>query len=160
MKLFVLFGLPGAGKTYTGKIAEKFFGYHLYEGDQDMSNAYKKAVMEETMTDALRQDFFDRLIENIGKLQEDNIIVAQTFIKEKFRKQFLKAFPNAKFILVQASDDIREKRLLHLNRFALSLEKWRRMENIFEKPGIHHETIDNNKEGEDVVRKQLQKLMV
>jgi gluconate kinase len=159
MLLFVFFGLPGAGKTYAGKIAEKYFGYHFYEGDQDMSDAYKKAVTEETLTDEFRQDFFDQLIESIGKLKEEKVVVTQTFIKEKFRKQFLKAFPQAKFVLLMVNDNIREKRLQNQDRFKLSLEKWQRMNVLFEKPQIPHETINNNGEGEDAVKKQLEKIL-
>jgi len=158
-KLFIFFGLPGAGKTYVGKIAEKYFGYHLYEGDQDMSDDYKKAVVEETVNDELRQEFFDNLIERVNKLKEEKIVVTQTFIKEKFREQFLNTFPQAKFILIEASFEIREKRLLNKNRFELSLEKWQRMNKIFEKPQIPHEIIYNNDEGEEEVKKQLMKIV-
>lgn len=157
-KLFVFFGLPGAGKTYVGKIAEKYFGYYLYEGDQDMSDAYKNAVVDEIMTDELRQKFFDKLIENIGILKKEKVVVTQTFIKEKFRQQFLKAFPEAKFILIEALTDVREKRLTHLGRFELSLEKWQRMNALFEEPQIPHQFIYNNHEGEEEVKKKLQKI--
>src|SRR5260221_1720830 len=121
MKLFIFFGLPGAGKTYVGKIAEKYFGYHLYDGDQDMSDNYKKVVAEEKMTDELRQEFFNHLIENVKKLKEEKIVVTQTFLKEKFREQFYSAFPQAKFVFVEASVEVRKKRLLNFGRFELSL---------------------------------------
>jgi len=158
MDLYVIFGLPGAGKTYTGKIAEKYFGFYLYDGDQDMSAKYKKAVTAEEINDDLRQVFFDQLIKSIGKLKEKNIVVTQTFLKEKFREQFLKEFPQTKFILVEASVEVREKRLLNLDRFTLSLEKWQRMSKIFEEPQIPHKIIYNNYEGEDAVKEQLEKL--
>jgi gluconate kinase len=160
MKLFIFFGLPGAGKTYVGKVVEKYFDFYLYDGDQDMSDAYKKAVMEETMTDDLRQDFFDHLIESIGELKEEKIVVTQTFIKEKFRKQLLNTFPEAKFILVDASTEVREKRLQNMGRFELSFEKWQRMSKIFEEPQIPYQVIHNDRNGEDEIKKQLEKIFV
>lgn len=160
MKLFIFFGLPGAGKTYAGKIAEKYFGFYLYDGDQDMSDSYKKAVIEEIMTDTIRQEFFDHLIQNVKKLQEKKVVVTQTFLKEQFREQFLKAFPHAKFILIEASAEIREKRLPNHGRFHLSLEKWQRMNKLFEKPQIPCEIIPNNAEGENEMKKQLLKIFV
>jgi shikimate kinase len=36
MQLLVLFGLPGTGKTYVGKILEKDFGFFLHDGDTDL----------------------------------------------------------------------------------------------------------------------------
>jgi gluconate kinase len=159
MKLLVLFGLPGAGKTFTGKILQKDFGFFLYNGDLDMADAYKKAVREERMTDELRQEFFDHLIESIGKLEYEKIVVTQTFIKEKFRKQFLNAYPYAKFILIETHVDIREKRIMNGGRFKLSLEKWRRMSKLFDPPGITHEVVCNNEEGEEAIKKQLGKLL-
>lgn len=156
MEIIVLFGLPGAGKTFVGKILEKDFGYYFYDGDQDMSNEYKDAIVNETVTDDQRQNFFNRLIGSIKRLQQPKIVLAQTFIKDKYRVQFLKAFPKARFVLLQALTKIREQRLLFRDKFELPLEKWRRMSSVFETPEISHVVIINNLDGEEEIKKQLQ----
>lgn len=161
MELLVLFGLPGAGKTYIGKLLEKYFGYYFYDGDQDMPQQLKDAIVSETVTDQMRDAFFDRLIASIRGIQNryQKIVVSQTFIKEKYREQFLTAFPNAQFIYVDADTPLREKRLLIRDSFRLPLEKWQKMSSIFEKPHIRHGILRNNTEGEEEVKKQLQLLI-
>jgi gluconokinase len=161
MELVVLFGLPGAGKTFIGKLLQKEFGFYFYEGDNDMPQELKDAIVNETVTDRMRNNFFTVLISRIKALQNthNKVVLSQTFIKEKYRRQFLAAFPQAKFIYIDAETSLRESRLLHRDRFRLSLEKWQKMSAIFEKPQIKHETIQNNNEGEETLRKQLQLLL-
>lgn len=162
MKLLVLFGLPGAGKTYIGKFLEKHFGFYFYEGDQDMPQQLKDAIVAETVTDQMRDAFFDKLIAGVREIQNrySKIVISQTFIKEKYREQFLTAFPNAEFIYVEANTPLREKRLLVRDSFRLPLEKWQKMSAIFEKPRIKHSTLQNNTEGDVEIKKQLQLLVM
>src|SRR6266567_2459371 len=104
MKLFIFFGLPGTGKTYCSKIAEKYFGYQLYDGDNDLTSEMQKAIQTQAViSDDMRDIFFENLIESAKDLlrRYEKIIIHQTFIKEKYRKQFLKEIPEAKFVLVQ-----------------------------------------------------------
>ncbi len=160
MKLYAIFGLPGAGKTFIGQILKKDFGFYLYEGDQDMPPELKTALeKQEAVNDELRDAFFEKLINSIKQLlnQHENIVVTQTFIKEKYREQFLQAFPQASFILVEANDVIREERLVKRKEWQLDLEYWRNMATLFEQPQIPHQTILNNN-GEEEVKKQIHSL--
>lgn len=161
MELYVVFGLPGAGKTYIGKLFAKYFGFYFYDGDQDMPQQLKDAIVSETVTDQMRDAFFDKLIASIRTIQNryPKIVVSQTFIKEKYRKQFLTAFPNARFIYIDAKNPLREKRLLARDSFRLPLEKWQKMSTLFEKPHIKHMILQNNHEGEEEIKKQLQLLI-
>ena len=159
MEIYVLFGQPGAGKTYIGGILKKYFGFYLYDGDQDMSQELKGAIVDETVTDDLRQEFFNKLIESVGALPHSKIVVTQTFIKEKFRKKFKDIFPKAKFILVETDVNIREKRVMMQERFQLPLEKWRKMFSLFEEPKVPYEIINNDVDGEEEIKKQLQVLL-
>src|SRR5580704_12915814 len=97
MKLFVFFGLPGTGKTYAGETAQEYFGFHVYDGDTDLTDELLDAFKNnKVVTDDMRDIFFLRLINSVKKLSVtyDKLIICQTFIKEKYRLQFLKEFPH------------------------------------------------------------------
>lgn len=163
MKLIVIFGLPGAGKSFVGKVLQNDFGFYLYEGDQDMPHTLKTAIENQTkVSDAMRDEFFTKLIVSTKQLQKqhENIVITQTFIKERYRKQFLQAFTQAMFILVTADQKIREKRLMERKEWQLDLEYWRKMANMFEYPQVQHITLENNNEGEESLKKQLKALQI
>lgn len=156
MSLIVLFGLPGTGKTYIGKIFGKYFNYYFYDGDNDLTPEMKTAIKTKTVfTDQMRDVFFKKLITKICHLSSkiNNLVVAQTFIKEKYRLDLIKKIPEAKFILIETKKELREKRLQERINYPLDLEYARIMEKNFEKPEIHHSTIINNEQGEKNVKK-------
>lgn len=163
MKLFIFFGLPGTGKTYCSKIAEEYFGYQLYDGDNDLTPEMQKAIQTQaSISDDMRDIFFENLIESAKHLLKryEKIIIHQTFIKEKYRKQFLRAIPEAKFVLIETDSKIREKRLRERKEFPLDTEYARKMTLLFDKPRIKHVTIQNNFEGEEFIKKQLEKILI
>ena len=49
MSLIILFGLAGDGKTYVGKIFEKYFNYYFYDGDNDLTEEMKEAIKTKTV---------------------------------------------------------------------------------------------------------------
>jgi len=91
------------------------------------------------------------------KSKYQNLVVAQTFIKEKYRVDLLKKIPETKFILVETNKTIREKRLIERVDYPLDLEYARKMENNFEKPIVDHLVIVNDEDGEESIKKQLYK---
>lgn len=158
MELYILFGLPGAGKTFVGKIFSEHFGFYFYEGDDDLTQEMKDAIVTKTpFTDAMRDVFFEKLIKNIKELHQKHkkIVVAQTFIKEKYRNLLLDAIPDAKFIFVQAEDTIRESRLLKRTEYPLDLEYSRNMKRMFELPEISHLQILNNANGVEKLTEEI-----
>lgn len=159
--LYIIFGYPGAGKTYTGKLFQKHFGFYFYDGDASLPEDMKQAInTQQLVTDAMRDEFFNTLLKDIGQLYKKypNLVVAQTYIKEKYRKDVLAAFPDAKFVLIQTDTNIREKRLLTQHAYNLTLPYVRQMIKKFEKPSILYEKILNNVTGDKSVRKQIQLL--
>lgn len=163
MSPVILFGLPGTGKTFVGKIFEKYFNYYFYDGDNDLTPEMKVAIKTKTVfTDKMRGAFFEILINKTKALAEKHtkLVVAQTFIKEKYRIDLLKKIPKAKFILVETKKDIREKRLMERVNYPLDLEYARKMDTNFDKPIIDHVIITNNSYGEENIMKQIQQFVL
>lgn len=163
MLLIILFGLPGTGKTFVGKVFEKYFDYCFYDGDDDLTEEMKKAIKaQRVFTDRMREVFFRKLIGNIQKLKfrHKKLVVAQTFIKEKYRISLIKKIPETKFILIETKKSVREKRLIQRIDYPLDLEYARKMEINFDKPVINHLVITNNIDGVEDIKKQINELNI
>jgi len=160
--IIVLFGLPGAGKTYIGNILKENFEFFLYNGDNDLPKRMRKAlVSKEAISDTMRDEFFKRLIARVKKLyaKYTKLAVAQTFIKEKYRLQFSRQFPDARFLLIESNADIRRERLKKRKvGFTLNLEYAESMEKIFESPKINHAVLVNEKDSKEELLRQIKKL--
>ena len=162
MSLIILFGFPGVGKTYVGKIFEKNFKYYFYEGDNDLTDEMKKAIIvQKVFTDKMRNEYFKILINKIQKLESkyQNLVVAQTFIKEKYRLDLIGKIPRARFILIETKTPIREKRLEERKDSPLEMEYARKMCGNFEKPKINHQIIINDEDGEENIKTQINLLL-
>lgn len=158
----IVFGLPAAGKTFVSEVLQKNFGYHFHDGDLELPQQMRDALQAEaTVTDDMRDEFFQRLINRIKKLHEqyDKLVIAQTFIKEKYREELQRAIQNARFILVQANTEVRENRLRERKEFPLDIEYARAMCRKFDTPTIPHDTIMNNINGEEEIKKQLETIL-
>jgi gluconate kinase len=162
MKLLVFFGLPGSGKTFVSQVANEYFGYDMYDGDLDLTeellDAFKKKAV---VTDAMRDVFFAKLMKSVKKISQkyDKLVVSQTFIKEKYRRQFLSSFPQTEFVLIEAPALVRENRLIARKTMQLDIQYTRKMAQIFEKPSIVHHIVQNKREGKDEIKKQLEKIL-
>jgi gluconate kinase len=162
MSLIILFGLPGTGKSYVGRIFEKDFDYYFYDGDNDLTDEMKEAVkIQKIFTDRMRDIFFKKLINNIQKLRSkhNRLVIAQTFIKEKYRISLCKKIPETKFILIKTKKSIREKRLSKRIEYPLDLKYVKKMEKNFDKPIINYSVIINNEDGEVDIDKQINLLL-
>lgn len=159
--LYVAFGLPGAGKTFAAYVFERF-GFTVHDGDDDLPADMRAAIeAAQPVTDTMRDTFFDRIIAHTAELwpRHPRLVVAQTFIKEKYRLRFLEAFPAARFVLVRATDDLRERRLAERPIMRLDPGYARRMVTLFEPPGIPYQIIDNNADGDAHLERQIEELI-
>jgi gluconate kinase len=155
--LFVAFGLPGAGKTYAARVFENF-GFTMHDGDDDLPNDMRAAIAaSQPISDAMRDVFFGQIIASAERLwlAHPQAVIAQTFIKEKYRQRFLDTFPVARFVLVEADIAVRERRLAHRTHQALDPDYVRKMDRIFEPPRIPHQVITNNEDGDVHLKRQI-----
>jgi len=160
--MIVIFGLPGAGKSYVGGILQKYFAYYHFDGDRVLpENMKQKIAANAAISDSMREIFIKKVIEETQKLQGKykKIVVTQTFIKEKYREQFLRTFSNAQFILVQTNTLTRESRLSKRKKFPLDLKYTRKMCLNFDPPLIPHWVINNDQDGDSSLTKQLALLL-
>jgi gluconate kinase len=113
------------------------------------------------INEAMRDEFFHRLIVSAASLhpRHPRMVVAQTFIKEKYRVLFLKHFSAARFILVEAEAAIREARLARRDHQPLDADYARRMALIFDQPHIAHTVIKNDVDGREHVNQQIEALL-
>lgn len=112
--MIILFGYPAAGKTFVGEIIQKDFGFHFYDGDDDLTPEVKELIKQEkSVTDELREVYFQKVIEKLTGLRKKhkNIVFAQALTREKHRWLIKKHFPKATFILVKARAATVRKRL-------------------------------------------------
>lgn len=157
--LIIVFGLAGVGKTFVGQVLKDKFGFTFYDGDKNLTSDMQQAIRDKKLfTDDMRDVFFNKLIESVELLSKKHkrLVVSQTFIKEKYRIKFLKAFPNAQFILVQTKKLLRDKRLKKRNDIDLNYVF--RMDKIFEKPKIDHFVLENNMDGKEDLEKEIYNL--
>ena len=159
--LFVAFGLPGAGKTYAARVFEDF-GFRMHDGDDDLSDDMRAAIAaSQPIQDSMRDVFFGQIIASAERLwpAHPQIVIAQTFIKEKYRQRFLDHFPAARFVLVEADLGVRERRLAHRTHQALDPDYVRKMDRIFEPPLIPHDVISNNEDGSAHLKRQIASIL-
>jgi gluconate kinase len=159
--LYVTFGLPGAGKSYAARVFERF-GYYIHDADVDLPDDMRQAIAtQQSVNDEMRDRFFQNITEHVKRLmaRHQKIVVAQTFIKEKYRQRFLEHFPQARFVLVEAQDHIRENRLARRTHQPLDPEYTRKMIKLFEPPHIPHIAISNDVDGDQYLEAQIQLLV-
>ncbi|MEZ4669757.1 MAG: AAA family ATPase [Anaerolineae bacterium] len=161
IKLFVFFGLPGAGKSYAANVFERF-GFYIHDGDVDLPDEMRHAIAtQQPVDDTMRDEFFRRITEHVRQLlpAHPRLVLAQTFIKEKYRRRFLKTFPQAQFVLVEAGDTLRERRLERRTNQPLEPNYTRKMVAMFEPPHIPYITINNDTDGDQHLETQIRRLV-
>ncbi len=161
--IFLLFGKPGAGKNFVGDVISKNFDFYHYDADKDLPDyLIKKIKTNQLATDEERMDFYNIVIDKINFLKktQQNIVVSQATIKEKFRQLLIDKFPEIKFVYVRADSDIAAKRLLKRKHF-VSKKYADDLEALFEEPRLEHFILNNNygkKEIIDQFKKILNKI--
>jgi gluconate kinase len=150
--VIVMFGLPGAGKTFVAKqVATR--GLFFHDGDSDLPSDMKLAISKaEPVTPEMRGRFIDALIEHVGALAEHHprIVVAQTFLKQIHRDQFIRRFPAAHFVLVSADEPLRVARLERRINQPLEPAYAHAMVTAFDPPQQLAATIRNAGDAEDL----------
>lgn len=142
--LIVVFGLPGAGKTFVARrLAQRSLRgrdvFVMHDGDDDLPDDMRDAINQSApVTTSMRERFVDAIIEHTARLRDEaraqhqHLVVAQTFLKSWQRDRFRARFPDARFVLVVAGDDQRQQRLAHRSHQPLDAGYARAMTGLFD----------------------------
>jgi gluconokinase len=151
--LVFLFGHPGAGKNYVGEILSKHFGYYFWDADLALTAEMKACIAnQEVFTQNMRDGFTQIIIENTNRLcLNPNVVVAQAFFKEKNRRQIAMAFPEAKFILIEANPQTILTRL-QLRGNAVDSAYAEKIRAQFEMPRLLYQSLSNNTDENDIIQ--------
>jgi gluconate kinase len=145
--LVVMFGLPGAGKSYVARRFAALHGVHFHEGDDDLPADMREAIDHAAkVTPDMRDRFVDAMVSSVKRLlaQHGRVVLAQTFLKAQHRARFLAAFPSAEFVLVAAPGELREWRLQHRHHQPLEPAYARAMTGLFDAPPSGVRVITND----------------
>ena len=156
--IIVVFGLAASGKTYIGKILNKYFDFYHEDADLWLSTDMKEYISKKkNFTLNMLEGFTSNIITNIEKLKgkHSNVIISQALYRKKNRDMIQEHFASKDlmFLQVEASDEMIHQRLVKrgdwvLPGYAASMRQFfQPMENV--------DIINNNQFGEDSIIEQL-----
>ena len=159
--LLVLFGLPGAGKTFAGALLRDEFGFHFHESDDDIPEDYRRLVAAgQVVSDERRDGYHRHLLDRIAALAESHprLAVAVPLLRQKHREWIQARFPQAHFVLVQVDPALWQSRLARRTH-TVGADYARKILPLYEPPALEHATLDTTPEGPAAVREQLSALL-
>lgn len=135
--LVVMFGLPGAGKSFVARRFAERHEHFFHDGDDDLPADMRAAIdAAQPVTPDMRQRFAEAMVTSLRPLlaKHPRVVLAQTFIKTSQRDTLRAAFPFARFVLVTASDATRAERLSHRHAQPLEPKYAAAMAGFFDAP--------------------------
>ena len=159
--LLILFGLPGAGKSYAGQVLSREFGFHFHEADDDIPEDYRQTVSAGQVVSDERRDAYHRgLLERLAQLraQHRRLAVAAPLLRDKHRHWIRERFPDAVFVLVWSAPDAREARLAR-RAHTVGLDYARKVLALYEPPTLAHHTLDDSQDGAEDLRRRLAEML-
>jgi gluconate kinase len=146
--LIILFGLSGTGKNFIGKILATRHGFHFIDADTMLPDDMKSSIeARKPFTQEQRDQFTQIIIKNIASLihAHKNLVIAQALYKEKNRREIHAAFPDAKFIQVEATTKTILSRLSSRHNW-ITTSYAEKIASLFEPPSLIHGKIVNEVE--------------
>jgi gluconokinase len=162
MQQIILFGLPGAGKSFIGRLMKTTYGFTYIDGDDELPTDMKRALeRNEIVTDDMRDRFMTAIRDRFRFtcLHQSRVVLSQTFLKDYHRVLFQQEFTSSIFVLVEASDDVRKNRFNEQGIFQFSDNYWNLMKTNFEAISMSHFKIKNNEYGEKNILKQINEIL-
>lgn len=148
------FGLAGAGKTHVGQLVSTLTGWPLYDADADISPAMQQALAEQRpFTEAMREEFFPRVVNRIRALQQQHahVVVTQGVYKQRHRDYLLREIPVMAMVCVTCSEAVLQQRLAGRTR-GISPASAAALLADFEPPAPGTPLIRNDGDDADIVR--------
>ena len=156
-RLLILFGLPGAGKTFVGQLLRSDFGFAFHEADDDIPDDYRQQVLAgHVVGEPMRDAYHRQLMARIGELQADQprLAVAAPLLRDRHRRWIQERFPEAVFVQVECDQPIWQARLA-ARVHTISLAYAQQVAGMNEPVTVPHVTLNDSSEGADRLRQQL-----
>lgn len=158
-ELFVLFGLPGSGKDFVGKVFGSL-GFEFYEGDQSFTDGMREYLSQgKVVTPEIKREYLEVLIDKIRVLRgkHPRVVVTDALFHESEREFLAENFPDARFVLIETTEAVRLQRIAQRQQIAKK-ELSRAARDFFETPKLPHETILNISD-EPAVQVQIEQIL-
>ncbi len=155
--LLILFGLPGAGKSYVGQMLRDQFGFVFHEADDDIPDDYRQLVQAgHVVGEPMRDAYHWHLLDRIAELQRagPRLAVAAPLLRDRHRQWIHERFPEAIFILVQTDPAVWQARLAE-RVHTISLDYARVVAGLYEPVTVPYYTLDNSGEGVEAQQRQI-----
>lgn len=159
--LLILFGLPGAGKSFAGRLLRDRFGFYFHEADDDIPDDYKRAVAAGQVVDDVRRDAYHRgLLDRLAELHaaHPRLAVAVPLLRDRHRRWIQERFAESVFILVQC-EPARWRARLANRTHTVGLDYAEKIISLYESPTIPHTTLDDTADGPADLERQLALLL-
>jgi gluconate kinase len=161
MQIF-LFGCPGSGKSFVGKILQDDFDFFFYDGDELLTIEMKQSIeAARPLSDSLATQLIQLQNDKFNQLKTkyQKLAVSQPLLERRAQERFAKElFPDAIFIKVDAPKALVNQRLEERGGHFINVEIANKIIVPFEEPEIVHKTLHND-EGKQKIINQLKKVL-
>lgn len=114
MKIYLLFGKTGSGKSHIGRFLEEQGIFHI-DGDKHITDEMRECLKTDTqMTEDMIGRFVLHLAEVINrqkKEREQPFVVTQALYLDSYRQQLLEAVAGLEFVLIDSDESERMQRI-------------------------------------------------
>ena len=160
-RLLILFGLPGAGKSFAGQLLRSDFGFTFHEADDDIPDDYRQLVLAgQVVAEPMRDAYHRQLIERIAELRlaHPRLAVAAPLLRDRHRRWIHERFPEAVLILVECDQQEWQARLA-ARTHTISLDYAQKVAGLFEPATVPHVTLNDSAHGPEGVRRQIDEIL-
>ncbi len=158
MKIYILFGKIGSGKSFVGDHLQNNYGFHHFDGDWILTDKMKEFVEHgKKFTQEMVDEYTENLKEKIKFFYDHYtipIVISQGLYRNKNRLDILKEFPNIQYIFIHADDKLCYDRV-ETRKNWITLSYAMEISQLFESPhGFNYATIINNRK--DILSLEVQ----
>lgn len=150
--IYVLFGPPGVGKTYTGQLLSRSFDLPFFDADTLVDSEEMQLLQSGKYDQSARDHFVSKLINHVDTLVADHgsvqdLVVAEAFTKEKNRIEFMNKFPNnVCYIMIKTPADVamqRAKKRFNITKHVINDIALELIWKEFETPKLLYMSLNN-----------------
>jgi gluconate kinase len=159
--LIILFGLPGAGKSFAGQLLATDFGFVFHEADEDIPDDYRRLVQAgQVVGEPMRDDYHRHLLDVIAELQaaHPRLAVAAPLLRDRHRQWIHMRFPDAVFVQVRCEPAAWQARLA-ARTHTISLAYAQKVAAMDEPVSVPHLVLDDSSAGAGDLRAQIAEIL-